>query len=117
MEIKCGNKVEAIVGGEQVNAVDLLDLQSGKRNSLQVDGVLVHIGVEPNTAYFRGFVPLDSRSQILVNEQRETQIPGVFAAGDIRHHSPMQITTAVGDGAMAALSVARFLSLRAGDHA
>ena len=114
IEIKCGTKVEAIIGDEHVNSVNLIELQTGKRRSLQVDGVLVHVGVEPNTAHFGSYVPVDSRSQILVNEERETRVPGVFAAGDIREKSPMQITTAVGDGATAALSAVKFISLRGG---
>jgi len=53
---------------------------------------------------------LNERGQIIVNEYMETVIPGIFAAGDIRQNSPWQISTAVGDGAMAALSLGRYLS-------
>ena len=112
IEIKCGSKIEAIIGDERVKALDLLDIQTGKKSTLEVDGVLVHVGVEPNTDYLSGIVPLDSKGHILVNEKMETEIPGVFAAGDIRHNSPMQIATAVGDGATAALSASRFLMAR-----
>ncbi|MCK4788039.1 MAG: FAD-dependent oxidoreductase [Desulfobacteraceae bacterium] len=112
IEIKCGSKIEAITGDEWVKALDLLDIQTGKKSTLEVDGVLVHVGVEPNTDYLSGIVPLDSKGHILVNEKMETEIPGVFAAGDIRHNSPMQIATAVGDGATAALSASRFLMAR-----
>lgn len=111
VKIECGSKVEAILGDEQVNALDLLDLQTRQRRTIPVDGVLVHVGVEPNTGYLEGFLPLDSRCQVLVNEELQTQLTGVFAAGDIRHNSPNQITTAVGDGATAALAAARFVSL------
>ncbi len=112
IEIKCGSKIEAIIGDERVKALDLLDIQTGKKSTLEVDGVLVLIGFEPNTDYLSGIVPLDSKGHILVNEKMETEIPGVFAAGDIRHNSPMQIATAVGDGATAALSASRFLMAR-----
>ncbi len=109
IEIKCGVKIEAIRGDDQVKALDLLDVKTGQRSVLEVDGILVWVGLEANTDYLRGKVPLDERGQILVNAQMETEIPGVFAAGDIRHNSPMQITTAVGDGATAALSLERYL--------
>ena len=109
IEIKCGSKIEAIVGDEQVKALDLLDIQTGERSTLQVDGILVHVGLEANTDYLRGSVPLNEKGQILVNEKMETEIPGIFAAGDIRHNSPMQIATAVGDGATAALSLGKYL--------
>lgn len=110
IEVRCGSKIETIIGDEQVKALDLLDIQTGERSTLQVDGILVHIGVEPNTDYLNGIVPLDSQGHILVNEKMETEIPGVFAAGDIRHNSAMQIATAVGDGATAAISAGRYLA-------
>jgi len=110
IEVRCGSKIETIIGDEQVKALDLLDIQTGERSTLQVDGILVHIGVEPNTDYLNGIVPLDRQGYILVNEKMETEIPGVFAAGDIRHNSAMQIATAVGDGATAAISAGRYLA-------
>ncbi|MFC1966259.1 NAD(P)/FAD-dependent oxidoreductase [Chloroflexota bacterium] len=109
IEIKCGVKIEAIRGDDQVKALDLLDVQTGQKSALEVDGILVWIGLDANTDYLKGKVPLDEKGQIVVNDQMETEIPGVFAAGDIRHNSPMQITTAVGDGATAALSLERYL--------
>lgn len=109
IEIKCGSRIEAIHGDEQVKAVALLDMQSGQRSVLAVDGILAHVGIEANTDYFRGAVPLGEKGQILVNEKMETKIPGIFAAGDIRDNSPCQISTAVGDGATAALSLAKYL--------
>ncbi|MFC2040791.1 NAD(P)/FAD-dependent oxidoreductase [Chloroflexota bacterium] len=109
IETMCGVKIEAIRGDDQVKALDLLDMQTGQKSTLEVDGILVWIGLIANTDYLKGKVPLNEKGQILVNAQMETEIPGVFAAGDIRHNSPMQITTAVGDGATAALSLERYL--------
>jgi len=109
IEVKCGSKIEAIVGDEKVKALDLLDIQTEERSTLQVDGILVHVGLEANTDYLRGSVPLNEKGQILVNEKMETEISGIFAAGDIRHNSPMQIAAAVGDGATAALSLEKYL--------
>jgi len=109
IEIKCGVKIEAIRGDEQVQAIDFFDVQTGQRSVLEVDGVLVHVGIEANTDYLRGSLPLSESGQISVNENMETEVPGVFAAGDIRHNSPMQISTAVGDGATAALYLEKYL--------
>ena len=66
-----------------------------------MDGVLVHVGLDPVTDYLEGVVPLDKQRQVVVNEWMETEIPGIFAAGDIRSQSPGQVSTAVGDGAAA----------------
>ena len=108
LEIRCGTKVEAIVGDSQVEGVELLDVE-GQRETLKVDGVLVHVGLEPNTSYLKDLVPLDSGGQIIVNERMETKVPYILAAGDIRSGSPNQIITAAGDGATAALSAERLL--------
>jgi thioredoxin reductase (NADPH) len=74
-----------------------------------VDGILVHIGLEPNTGYLGGIVPLDERGQIIVNQNMETEVPYIFAAGDIRSNSPRQVVAAVGDGAIAAITAQRLL--------
>ena len=112
IEIKCGAKIEAIQGKEKVEAVAIVDVSSGQKSSLAVDGVLVHIGIEPNTAYLQGSELLNERGQVIVNEKMAAEIPGIFAAGDIRSSSPWQISTAVGDGATAALSLGKYLTNR-----
>ncbi len=110
MEIRCGVRIEAIVHDKQDKVLELLDVQTRERSALQVDGILVHIGLEPNTNYLSGVMPLDEKGHILVNKKMETKIPGIFAAGDIRHNSPMQIVKAAGDGAPAALSLEKYLA-------
>ena len=112
IETKCVSRIETIRGDEQVRALDLLDVQTGQRSILEVDGILVHVGIEASTDYLRGRLPLNERGQVLVNDNLETEIAGIFAAGDIRHNSAWQIATAVGDGATAALSVGRYLGSR-----
>jgi thioredoxin reductase (NADPH) len=109
MEVHCGVKVEAIVGDEQVEGIEITDAENGNKQTLKVDGVLVHVGLDPNTEYLKGIVPLDNQGQIIVNEWMETEIPGIFAAGDIRSNSPRQVTAAVGDGAAAGIAAQRFL--------
>ncbi len=110
VQIISGCAIEAIQGDDTVRAIDVKDVVTGEKASLSVDGLLVHVGLEANTDYLRGTIPMDKRGQILVNERMETEISGVLAAGDIRHNSLMQITTAVGDGVTAALSIGKYLS-------
>jgi len=108
LEIRTGVKVEAIVGENQVEGLELVDA-GGQRETLKVDGVLIHVGLEPNTDYLKGIVPLDSQGRIIVNERMETEIPYILAAGDIRGGSLNQIITAAGDGATAAISAEKLL--------
>ena len=102
-----GAKVAAIDGTEKVEGITLLT--DGKKETLTVDGVLVHIGTEPETGYLEGVVPLDEHGQIIVNGNMETEVPYVYAAGDIRRGSPRQVVAAVGDGAIAAINADRKL--------
>ncbi len=109
IEIRNGTKIEAIRGSGQVEALEISNVQTGQKESLNVDGVLVHIGIKPNTDYLKSFLPLNEKGQVMVNDRMETPVAGIYAAGDIRHNSPCQISTAVGDGATAALSLQRDL--------
>jgi thioredoxin reductase (NADPH) len=109
LEIRCGQRVLAVDGHSRVEAIRLAT--GSEPITLPVDGVLVHVGLDPNTAYLDGAVDLDDRHQIIVNEWMETSLPGVFAAGDIRSKSPCQVTGAVGDGAIAGISATRFLQM------
>jgi thioredoxin reductase (NADPH) len=111
MKILCGMRVGAIIGNDKVEAVELVDQAGSRREELKADGVLVHIGLDPNTEYLNGIVPLDSQGQIIVNGKMETEVPYIFAAGDIRSGSPRQIAAAVGDGAIAAISAERLLQV------
>jgi thioredoxin reductase (NADPH) len=111
IEVHCGTKVVRIVGDEKVKAIELKDVESGNTETRTVDGVLVHTGIEPDTDYLRGVLPLDNERQITVNERFETATPYILAAGDIRSGSPRQVVTAVGDGAAAAITAQRLLQL------
>lgn len=110
IEVRCGTRIEAICGDSQVEGVSLCDVNKGQTCTLEADGVLVHVGLDPNSDHLKDTIPLDRKGQILVNEKMETPIPGILAAGDIRLGSPRQIVTAVGDGATAALSADKFLA-------
>ena len=112
IKICCGTRIEAITGDNQVKELELLNVLTSKRTTLRVGGILIRIGLEPNTSYLRGLLSLDSKGFVLVNEEMETSTPGVFAAGDIRHGSARQIATAVGDGVTAALSAGRLIKLK-----
>jgi thioredoxin reductase (NADPH) len=111
IEILCGMRVKAITGDDKVEAIELVNEMGDRKEKLSVDGVLVHIGMDPNTDYLDGIVPLDGQGQIIVNEKMETEAPCIFAAGDVRRGSPRQVITAAGDGAIAAISAERCLQV------
>jgi len=109
IEINCGLKIKSIIGDDNVKGLELVNIDTGEESKLEVDGIFVYIGLEPNTEYLKGILELDNEGQIMVNDMMETNIAGCFGAGDVRHNSTRQVVTATGDGAIAALSAIRFL--------
>jgi thioredoxin reductase (NADPH) len=111
IEVRCGTKIEAIRGSDKLEFLELADVKTGQKNTLKVDGLLVRVGLIPNTAFLKGTLPLNPVGQVMVNDRMETGIPGIYAAGDVRHNSPMQIVTAVSDGATAAMRSLQYLGV------
>lgn len=102
--------VEKIEGEAVVKRLSLRQIKTGKKSTLDVAGVFIAAGLKPSTDYLKGVLPLDRAGYIITNDRMETKIPGIFAAGDLRQHSPRQAITAAGDGATAAVFAERFLS-------
>lgn len=102
---------DEIVGKDgMVTEVIGTDKSSGKKVSFPTDGVFVFVGLKPNTEFLKGSdVDLDEIGFIKLNEDLETSMPGVFGAGDVRSGSTMQIATATGEGATAALRIREYL--------
>jgi thioredoxin reductase (NADPH) len=100
---------EEIEGEDLVKKIRLRQVKTGKESALDVGGVFVSIGLKPNTAYLKGILPLDDDGHIITNDRLETEIPGVFVAGDVRHNSARQAIAAAGDGATAAVYAERFV--------
>ena len=110
IEVMCGQKITAITGDDWVTGVDLEDAATGETKHLDVQGILVRIGQVPNTRFLEDILELTPAGQIPVDESLQTALPGIFAAGDIRQYSPMQVSTAVGDGVSAAMALGRYLA-------
>ncbi len=85
------------------------DLKTGKRYSFRTDGTFIFIGYVPNTGFLRGGIELNKNSEIIVGSDMSTNIEGVSAAGDSTGKRFRQVTTAVGDGTIAALSASEYL--------
>ena len=102
--------VDEIEGEDSVKRIRLRQVKTGKESALDVAGIFISIGLKPNTAYLKGILPLDATGHITTNDRMETEIAGIFAAGDIRHDSARQAITAAGDGATAAIYAEKFLA-------
>ena len=101
--------VQDIIGKDKVEGVVLRNVKSNQDTELSCDAVFVAIGYKPNTEIFKEQVKLDEKGYVLVNDETETNIDGVFAAGDVRDSKYRQAATAVGDGCKAAIEVQRYL--------
>ncbi len=104
------NKVPTgIEGKEQVESIMLRDTKTGQASTLKVDGVFVYVGSRPNTSFLGDLVDKDEAGFIKTDENLLTRTKGLYVAGDARRKSLRQISTAVGDGALAAVSLERYI--------
>lgn len=88
----------------------VIGTQDGQKKTFETDGIFIFIGLKPNTEFLKGSgVELDDIGLIKTDRHLMTNIPGVFASGDVREHATMQIASAVGEGATAALSIREYL--------
>lgn len=101
--------VERIEGDAGVTSVAIKNIKTGEKSSLKAQGVFIYVGYNPNTAFLAGLANLDSKNYIITDDRMCTSVPGVFSAGDVRAKYLKQITTAVGDGATAAMSAEKYI--------
>ena len=103
------SEVVDILGDENVKGAVLRNTTTGQETSIAVEGIFVAIGHKPNTDLFKGIIDLDEAGYIVPVEHTMTNIPGVFAAGDVTDHRYRQAVTAAGDGCRAAIDMERWL--------
>ena len=115
IEFVLDSVVEEVLGDETVTGVVVRNLKTGEATEIPADGFFVAIGHDPNTALFRGQIDMDEAGYIeTLGKTSETNVPGVFAAGDVQDHVYRQAVTAAGSGCMAALDAERFLTAQEG---
>lgn len=111
IEIVWNTEVADILGEEKVEGVILKDTNTGETREMDIDGVFAAIGHEPNTSLVRGLVDLDEKGYVItVPGSTLTNVPGLFACGDVQDAKYRQAITAAGTGCMAALDAERYLS-------
>ena len=103
------SELRSFSGNGVLQEVSMEHLPSGKTSSMKIDGVFIFAGYIPNTSDLKGTITLNERNEIIVDPEMRTSLPGVFAAGDCVAKKYRQVTTAVADGTIAALSAAEYL--------
>jgi thioredoxin reductase (NADPH) len=101
--------VQEISGESFVDRIKVRHVKSGQESVVNVSGVFVAIGFKPNTDYLKGILALDSTGAVVTDERMATEVPGIFAAGDIRSNSIRQVISAAGDGATAAIYAEKYI--------
>src|SRR6266702_131967 len=102
-------EVTEVLGEDAITGLRLRNLKTGEESILPTQGLFLAIGHEPNTGLFKGIIEMDKKGYIVPVEYTMTNIPGVFAAGDVTDHRYRQAVTAAGDGCRAAIDAERWL--------
>ena len=102
--------VEEVLGDDGlVTGVKLENLKTGEKSTFETDGVFIYIGHEPNTGFLSGVVELGSTGYVAVRDEIYTNVPGIFAAGDVSDEIYRQLSTSVGAGTKAAMRAEKYL--------
>ena len=102
--------VDEISGDTFVEKVKVSNVKTDNKSTLNVAGVFMAVGFKPNTDYLKGAVKLDKNNTIITDDKMATNVPGVFAVGDIRSSSIRQVISATGDGAVAAVNAEKYIT-------
>jgi thioredoxin reductase (NADPH) len=102
--------VDSIEGDKEVEYMRTRNLKTGQIKDVPVSAVFIFIGQTPNSGFLKDLVDMDKGGHILVNEWMETNVPGIFAAGDVRANSARQVVSSAGDGATAAIRADHYIS-------
>ena len=102
--------ITGFYGKENLQSVDIKNLDSGLVSNFKTDGTFIFIGYVPNTEFLKEKIDLNKWGEIIVSNDMTTSVEGVYAAGDSTAKRFRQVTTAVGDGTIAALAASNYLN-------
>ena len=109
VEILWDTVVEAVLGEDTVSGVRARNVVTNMENVIDLSGLFVYVGLEPNSQLVSGLVQVDNAGHIPVNLSMETSVPGLYAAGDLRQNSASQLISSAGDGATAAIAAFKYI--------
>ena len=112
IKVHFNHTVEDIQGDQKFQKVILKNVKNDEKTLLEAGGLFVAIGHEPNSKIFEGQIELDENGYIILKNNTETNVPGVFCAGDVHDHRYRQAVTAAGFGCMAAIDADKYLAER-----
>ena len=112
IEVRWNTTVDAILGETKVEGISITNATSGESSRVDLSGVFIFVGLEPNSEYLKDLLPLDNAGHIPTDIWMRTALDGLFAAGDIRQNSAAQLVSAAGDGATAAIAAQRYIEER-----
>jgi thioredoxin reductase (NADPH) len=101
--------IEEVLGDDVVTAVRVRDLEMNESRRVSLSGLFVYIGMKPNTELLKNVLPLSDTGHVPTDVWMQTELPGLYAAGDIRQDSAAQAITSAGDGATAAIAANRYI--------
>lgn len=115
IDVALNTVVESISGEQTINGVQVRNVITNLADRVNLSGLFIYVGLKPNTDFVQGIIKTDKGGHIPVNLWMETEVPGVYAAGDLRQHSASQLASAAGDGATAAVAAFRYIAGRGWD--
>ena len=110
VEVMTSTRIVAISGNGRLEDVTLCNKNDDSQIKRRTDGMFIYIGQDPQTALFKDLIEMDTAGYVQVDTEMKTSLPGVFAAGDVTRKKYRQITTAMGDATIAALTAVEYLS-------
>ena len=112
IEVVWNTVIEEVLGSDTVSGLRLRNVVTNMENVIELSGLFVYVGLEPNSGLVEGLLKTDNAGHIPVNISMETDVPGVYAVGDLRQHSNSQLVSAAGDGATAAVAAFKYISTK-----
>ncbi len=110
LTVHLGTQILKIYGNHRVTGVEVLDKKTKKSRIIHADGVLIEIGTIPNSEPLKGLVDMNQAGEIIVDENQNTSLPGIYAAGDVTQNPHKQIVISAAEGAKAVLAAKNYLN-------